>query len=576
MTIRSRLLLILAPSLLVIFGGLIFVIYNMTKSSVLNHVGHEAMYFARSYGNEIDGLTGSATKVAEGMANAVQVAPNLDDNSIQSLIKTTLIQNPLIYGATIALSPGSTNLGQYSPYFFRGHKGLLHQSLAKPSYNYTSWDWYKTPIKTERGAWAEPYYDREGGNTLMTTYSTPIFKDDRIIGVATVDLSLDTLTKRVKSLKVDGTGYAFIVSGKGHYIAHPDKELLSKETIMDYGGDSADPDLKRLSLLLTKDSGSNSVSIIDPFTGKKSWIVTTPIVSAGWIFAIIFPRNEILLPLTRLWNVSIAISIIVFALLLIVIAWVSSSVANPIINLVKQTERYGAGDFGIKLDQTKGPDEIQKVSHAFNVMGDAINAQIEELRDTQKEIVAHLARAAEYRDSVTGMHIERMSRYCTVLGKAYGMCDDDCERLLYASQMHDVGKIGIPDGILLKEGALDSNEWKIMLTHPQIGELILSSSNSRLIQLAERVAYTHHEHWDGSGYPRGLKGEEIPIEGRIACLCDVFDSLTMERPYKAAWTVGDAFAEIESKSGIHFDPYLVEIFKGILPEIIRIKKQFAA
>jgi len=142
---------------------------------------------------------------------------------------------------------------------------------------------------------------------------------------------------------------------------------------------------------------------------------------------------------------------------------------------------------------------------------------------------------------------------------------------LLASPMHDVGKIGIPDRVLLKPGKLEADEWEIMKTHVEIGGEILSSDSAEIMQLARSIALTHHEKWNGSGYPNGLVGEDIPIQGRLAAICDVFDALTSERPYKKAWTVEDAAALIREESGSHFDPELATKFLEILPKIIEIR-----
>jgi hypothetical protein len=199
---------------------------------------------------------------------------------------------------------------------------------------------------------------------------------------------------------------------------------------------------------------------------------------------------------------------------------------------------------------------------------------IHELLETQKETVHRLVRASEFRDADTGSHIKRMSRYCALLASEYGLTDEECNLLLYAAPMHDVGKIGIPDSILLKPGKLDAEEFKIIETHSSIGDEILSGSKSELLEMARIVALTHHEKWNGSGYPRGLKEEEIPVVGRISCLCDAFDALTSNRPYKKAWSIEDAMKEIESKSGKDFDPALVLLFRKILPEILKIRESF--
>lgn len=195
-----------------------------------------------------------------------------------------------------------------------------------------------------------------------------------------------------------------------------------------------------------------------------------------------------------------------------------------------------------------------------------------ELYDTRLDIVRRLARAAEYRDNDTGMHVIRMSQYCAKLGKAAGLSDAQCDLLLTASPLHDVGKIGIPDSVLLKPGKLTPEEWEIMKTHTFIGGELLAGSTSPLMKMAEMIAASHHEKWDGTGYPKGLKGEDIPLVGRICAICDVFDALTSKRPYKQAWSVEDAVTEIKNQSGKQFDPHLVECFLKILPEISTINQ----
>ena len=204
-----------------------------------------------------------------------------------------------------------------------------------------------------------------------------------------------------------------------------------------------------------------------------------------------------------------------------------------------------------------------------------LRAAHDELQDSRLEVVWRLGRAAEYRDNETGLHIIRMSQIAAVLGRAYGMEEELADLLLVASPMHDIGKLGIPDRVLLKAGKLDDEEWGVMQTHAQIGADILVGGQSDLMIMAREIALTHHEKWDGSGYPNGLKGEAIPLTGRISAIADVFDALTSERPYKKAWTVEDAMELIRSESGKHFEPRLVELLQEKLPKVLEIKEKYA-
>lgn len=203
-----------------------------------------------------------------------------------------------------------------------------------------------------------------------------------------------------------------------------------------------------------------------------------------------------------------------------------------------------------------------------------VRERTEEVRATQLQVIRRLTRAAECRDYETGMHIVRMSMYSSLLGRAAGMSETDAERLLNASPMHDVGKIGIPDRILLKPGKLDPDEWAIMKTHTTIGGSLLADDPSELLQTARTIALTHHEKWDGTGYPQGLATDAIPLDGRVCAVCDVFDALTSVRPYKQAWRVDEALGEIHRLAGTHFDPQLVDRFQTIVPQVVAIKERF--
>ena len=190
-----------------------------------------------------------------------------------------------------------------------------------------------------------------------------------------------------------------------------------------------------------------------------------------------------------------------------------------------------------------------------------------ELWQTQIEVLQRLGVAVEWRDAETGLHIERIGHFCERLALEVGMPPAEAELLRHASALHDVGKVGIPDEILTKPGPLDAEEWETMKTHTTIGGDILSGSSSVLVQLSQTIALTHHEHWDGGGYPLGLRGEQIPLPGRICAVCDVFDALLSVRPYKEAWPFERAIAEIDQMAGAQLDPALVRAFLPIAREL---------
>lgn len=199
---------------------------------------------------------------------------------------------------------------------------------------------------------------------------------------------------------------------------------------------------------------------------------------------------------------------------------------------------------------------------------------VERTKKAHLDTITRLAVAAEYKDIDTAAHIERMSRYSALLARVLGMDVEWVDLMRLASPMHDVGKIGIPDAILLKPGKLTDAEFEQMKKHTEIGARILAGSDVPLLQMSERIALTHHEKWDGTGYPRAMRGEEIPIEGRIVALADVFDALTSKRCYKPAFTVEKALEIIREGQGRHFDPQCVEAFLSALGEVLEIKKEF--
>jgi putative two-component system response regulator len=202
-----------------------------------------------------------------------------------------------------------------------------------------------------------------------------------------------------------------------------------------------------------------------------------------------------------------------------------------------------------------------------NVLEEKVRDRTRELRETRLEIIHRLGRAAEFRDQGTGMHLLRISQFSQSVARAAGLPAEQCDLLLSASPMHDIGKIGIPDRILFKTSGLDAEEWEIMKTHTSIGADLLSGHDSQLMRTAAQIALTHHERWDGAGYPSGIAGLDIPLEGRIVAMVDVFDALISKRPYKERWPIEDALRTVEAGSGTAFDPDLIPHFRRAQPEM---------
>jgi putative two-component system response regulator len=229
----------------------------------------------------------------------------------------------------------------------------------------------------------------------------------------------------------------------------------------------------------------------------------------------------------------------------------------------------------------KVKDYNDLVSNYQKVLESEVAKRTEELKSAMERIktasldtIYRLSMASEYKDEDTGTHIKRMSRYCAAVARRMGLDENTIETILYAAPMHDVGKIGIPDMILLKPAKLDPVEWEVMKLHTVIGAKILKGSDAEFIRMGETIALCHHEKWDGSGYPGGLKGMEIPVAARITAIADVFDALTSKRPYKEPFSEEKSLAIIMEGKGSHFDPDVVVAFFAIQAEIFTIKGEY--
>jgi putative two-component system response regulator len=199
-----------------------------------------------------------------------------------------------------------------------------------------------------------------------------------------------------------------------------------------------------------------------------------------------------------------------------------------------------------------------------------VDERTRELQNTRLQIIQRLGKAAEFRDNETGFHVSRMSRYARLIALAAGLPESEAELLLLSAPMHDIGKIGTPDYVLLKPGKLDAAEWAIMQQHAAIGAEIIGDHDDPLLAMARSIAASHHEKWDGSGYPQGLSGQDIPVVARIVAIADVFDALTSIRPYKEAWPVARARQTILDDAGRHFDPELIQAFVAALPDMLEV------
>jgi two-component system response regulator RpfG len=252
--------------------------------------------------------------------------------------------------------------------------------------------------------------------------------------------------------------------------------------------------------------------------------------------------------------------------------------------------RYAALDAGITDFLTKPVDARECLARCRNLLTlrrqqvaledrrrlleHMVEDATREVREREKETLLRLARAGEFRDEETGYHLIRMSRYSRLIANTLGLEHDDAETIELAAPLHDIGKIGIPDQILLKPDRLDDAEWQVMRRHPVIGHEILKGSASKYVRMGALIALGHHEKYDGSGYPNGLVGDHIPLCARIVAIADVYDALTSVRPYKSAWSSDQAYEYVQSQGSRHFDPRLVEAFAAAKNEVLQIQNEW--
>ena len=252
--------------------------------------------------------------------------------------------------------------------------------------------------------------------------------------------------------------------------------------------------------------------------------------------------------------------------------------------------RYAALDAGITDFLTKPIDPRECLARCRNLLmlrrqalaledrrkllEEMVRDATQEVREREKETLLRLARAGEFRDEETGYHLLRMARYSRLIADAIGLAAEEAETIELAAPLHDIGKIGIPDHILLKPGRLDDAEWATMRQHPVIGHEILKGSASKYVRMGALIALGHHEKYDGSGYPSGLEGDHIPLCARIVAVADVYDALTSVRPYKKAWPSGEAFDYLRGQRGRHCDPKLVDAFLRVREQVLRVQQQW--
>jgi len=371
MRIQYRLLLGLIPAMLSLFGALAFFGLKDTERTVLAQITREVYELSRAQSMEFEFVFETGRQAAEGLASSLEAAPAGGERFIHDLIKGMLKRNPDIYGSTVATVPGENPIGTYAPYYYRKNKNdLAYQSLAVRDYSYQWWDWFSQPLKSGKSVWGEPYFDEGGGNVLMTTYSTPVKTGGRVTAIATADISLAHLVKRVQGITVGKTGYAFIVTATGRLVAHPEKGVISGRPFWEEKFADSKFVAELREILKEPQARGGGEKIEHERTPSRNWVVKTSIPATGWTLVVWYPRDELLSPMIELRQKMAVVAALIMAGIVFYIMWISSMMSSPISKLVDQARHYAMGDYSEVLDTKRGAREIRELSGAFNALGE--------------------------------------------------------------------------------------------------------------------------------------------------------------------------------------------------------------
>ena len=367
MSLRKRIQILLAflvglPLLLLLFES-----YQAGRKTLVKQMKQGALQIAQLHTAEIDLTFAPARIIAEGLVHALETDSPLDPASILSLLRRTFHDYPEIYGAAVAFDPALTNLGRFTPYIFR--KKNVETEITLP-YEYTSRDWYQLPVKSGSGKWIKPYFG-EGGKALMVTYAAPIRRNGRVVGVAAVDLALDSLLNHLRLLKPGGDGTVYLVSRTGHILAHPDRKAIADMTGSDTFGE--------LSVLM-KRSGVDTMEMLDPVSHKKSWIVETPISSLSaarggedWSLIVSWPLDTRMAPLTGMGRRMLVLYLFLGgAALWFLNRTFDDNITCPLRKLAKQARNYAEGDFTQPPASLNDATELRELGNALNTLGAAL------------------------------------------------------------------------------------------------------------------------------------------------------------------------------------------------------------
>ncbi len=581
---------------LILAASMIGTVLLVSKKDIEHNTFEKLVLIGEVMLEDIDKQQAKVESYAISLAN---IAETLDrhspDNAV--LVKAILDHPSIISGGVWPLPSMDDDQKERDALFFSRDKKDHHMALNESYHDPKVKPYYKEPwftsvmsLPKDSVLWSEVYTDPYT-SIPMITVSSPLYKNGAFTGVATIDIGLseiDPLLERI-SKRIDG--YAFLLDRKGVVIAFPKERDICGKHFSDILQKS--PALGLVNHLFGTmnmsfhQSGNIQKSFIlekDPYLHEKSFGLLYHNGRTFWKLGIVIPYKNAFSQSNELLKQLVLISLLVTMLISFLgYLIVRHSVITPIRDIFTQLISDESKNIEtIKAIETDQEGEIGAMVATLNERTFALQKHFKqvlalekEIKDTLKEVVFTMGAIGEIRSKETGNHVKRVAEYSKLLARCYGLPEEECGLLKEASPMHDIGKVAIPDAVLNKPGRLNAEERKIMDSHAQLGyEMLHQYSERPLLKAGAIVASEHHEHYDGTGYPRGLKGEQIHIYGRITTLADVFDALGSDRIYKKAWSDDQIWKYFREESGKQFDPVLVDLFFEHLDAFLKIRDTF--
>jgi putative two-component system response regulator len=446
------------------------------------------------------------------------------------------------------------------------------KETTQDSYDPRVRPWYKLALDQKELIWTNPYIFFSSQKPGITT-ATPLYTSkDHIKGVIGVDIQIDALSGFIENIKVSENGKVFLMDKHLNVIAFPGKKTIAVDNV------------KQKSIMLKLHEIDDAVAQLAHRLSEKntqhflrfqadddrtyySLFLPFKINNLSWIIGIYAPEDDYLgiIKKNQIDNIKISALIGVLAIILGIV--IANKIAKPIKNMREMAQE-------LKKLNLNTPSAKPSVFHEIDEAVDSFNTMKESLKTSYNDTLFRLALSSEYKDLETAKHINRIGLYADAIGRKLGLDDNALYLLKNASSMHDIGKLGIPDTILLKPAHLTQEEREAMKKHTLLGAKILHNPTSKLMEHAREIAIYHHERYDGKGYPYGLEGDEIPIFARIVAITDVFDALVSKRCYKEPYPLEESKEIILQGKGTHFDPACVEAFEHAFDEITAIYYQY--